>query len=188
VEESIAVLSGDGAADLTTLSLTLTAHMLVLGGVAADVAEGEAKAKSVLASGQGLAKFHELVNAQGGNASRLPRAARQKVLEASRGGYVASIETENVGRAAMMLGAGRETVDDTIDPGAGLVVHRKLGDELAPGEPLVTFHFTPHSKGESNLSEAEKLVERAYRIADTPPSASERELVHTVLTPFERKA
>ena len=188
VEESIAVLSGDGATDLRTLSLTLTAHMLVLGGVAADVDEGEAKAESVLASGQGLAKFHELVNAQGGNASPLPRAARQKVLEASRGGYVASIETETIGRAAMILGAGRETVDDTIDPGAGLVVHKKLGDELAPGEPLVTLHFTPNSKGESNLSEVEKLVERAYRITETPPSAGELELVHTVLTPFERKA
>ncbi len=88
----------------------------------------------------------------------------------------------------MILGAGRETVDDTIDPGAGLVVHKKLGDELAPGEPLVTLHYTPNSKGESNLSEVEKLVERAYRIADTPPSAGELELVHTVLTPFERKA
>ena len=88
----------------------------------------------------------------------------------------------------MILGAGRETVDDTIDPEAGLVVHKKLGDELAPGEPLVTLHFTPNSNGESNLSEVEKLVERAYQIADTPPSAGGRELVHTVLTPFERKA
>lgn len=188
VEESIAVLSGDGADDLTALSVTLTAHMLVFGGVTADVDQGEAKAERILSSGQGLEKFHELVDAQGGDASRLPRAAKQKVLEAPRGGYVASIETETVGRAAMMLGAGRETVDDSIDPGAGLVVHKKLGDELAPGEPLVTFHFTPNSKGESNLPEVEKLVERAYQITDTPPSAGELELVHTVLTPFERKA
>ncbi len=184
VEESIAVLSGDGAADLTALSVTLTAHMLVLGGVAADADEGEEKAERVLASGQGLEKFHELVNAQGGDASRLPRAQRQKILEASRDGYVATIETETVGRAAMMLGAGRETVDDTIDPGAGLVVHKKLGDEVASGEPLVTLHFND----ESNLAEVEKLVESAYQIADTPPAVSELELVHAVLTRFERKA
>ena len=184
VEESIAVLSGDGAADLTALSVTLTAHMLVLGGVAADADEGEEKAERVLASGQALEKFHELVNAQGGDARRLPRAKRQKILEASRDGYVATIETETVGRAAMMLGAGRETVDDTIDPGAGLVVHKKLGDEVASGEPLVTLHFND----ESNLNQVEKLVESAYQIADTPPAVSELELVHDVLTGFQRKA
>ena len=196
VEECIAVLSGDGTADLTTLSVTLTAHMLVLGGVAADIDEGEDKAARVLASGQGLEKFHELVNAQGGDASRLPRAARQKVLEASRGGYVASIDTEAIGRVAMMLGAGRQTVDDTIDPGAGLVVHKKLGDEVGPGEPLVTLHFNPNrpnrpnrpNSNEANLPEVEKLVERAYEITDTPPAVSELELIHTVLTPFQRKA
>jgi len=182
VEEAIAVLSGEGAADLTALSLTLTAHMLVLGGVAADADEGEEKAERVLASGQGLEKFHELVNAQGGDASQLPRAKRQKILEASRDGYVASIETETVGRAAMMLGAGRETVDDIIDPSAGLVVHKKIGDEVTSGEPLVTLHFND----ETNLADVEQLVESAYQIADTPPAASE--LVHAVLTPVERKA
>ncbi len=184
VEESIAVLSGDGAADLTALSVTLTAHMLVLGGVAADAEEGADKAERLLASGHGLEKFHELVNAQGGDASRLPRAKRRKILEAPRAGYVATIATETIGRAAMMLGAGRETVDDTIDPGAGLVVHKKLGDEVASGEPLVTFHFND----ESNLNQVEKLVESAYQIADTPPAVDELELVHTVLTRFERKA
>ena len=184
VEESIAVLSGGGAADLTALSVTLTAHMLVLGGVAADADEGEEKAERVLASGQGLEKFHELVHAQGGDASQLPRAKRQKILEASRDGYVASIETETIGRAAMMLGAGREAVDDTIDPGAGLVVHKKLGDDVASGEPLVTLHFND----ESNLNQVEKLVESAYQIAETPPAVDELELVHAVLTPLERKA
>ena len=184
VEESIAVLSGDGAADLTALSVTLTAHMLVLGGVAADADEGEEKAERVLASGQGLEKFHELVHAQGGDASQLPRAKRQKILEASRDGYVASIETETIGRAAMMLGAGREAVDDTIDPGAGLVVHKKLGDDVASGEPLVTLHFNDAS----NLAEVEQLVESAYQISDTAPAVSELELVHAVLTPLERKA
>ena len=191
MEEAIAVLSGEGAADLTALSLTLTAHMLVLGGVAADADEGEEKAERVLASGQGLEKFHELVNAQGGDASQLPRAKRQKILEASRDGYVASIETETVGRAAMMLGAGRETVDDIIDPSAGLVVHKKIGDEVTSGEPLVTLHFNPNrpnrpNSDETNLADAEQLVESAYQIADTPPAASE--LVHAVLTPVERKA
>ena len=184
VEESIAVLSGDGAADLTALSVTLTAHMLVLGGVAADAEEGAEKAERVLASGQGLQKFHELVNAQGGDASRLPRAKRRKILEAPRAGYVATIATETIGRAAMTLGAGRETVDDTIDPGARLVVHKKLGDEVASGEPLVTLHFND----ESNLAEVEKLVAHAYQISDSAPAASELELVRAVLTPLERKA
>ena len=75
----------------------------------------------------------------------------------------------------MMLGAGREKVDDTIDPTVGLVVHRKLGHPISKDEPLVTLHYN----GASRLEEAEQLVAEAYRIDDEPPAP--QSLVRTVL-------
>ncbi len=180
VEESIAVLRGEGPPDLTELSLTLTAHMLVLGRVAATIEDGQNQAERMLDSGQGLEKFEELVRAQGGDLSRLPQAERQAVLESRQGGYIVAIDTETVGRAAMMLGAGRQTIEDVIDPAVGLVMHKKLGDEVGAGEPLVTFHFND----DANLPEVDALVERALEIADTPPATGR--LVHEVMSSFER--
>lgn len=166
VGESMAVLRGEGPEDLTDLSLTLTAHLLVLGGAARNVDDGRARAAQLLDAGDGYEKFFELVRAQSGDASRLPEAKRQSVVESKRRGFVARIDTEAVGRTAMWLGAGRQSVDDAIDPSAGLVAHKKLGDEVMQNEPMVTLHFND----DSTLTEAERLVERAYEIADTPPA------------------
>jgi pyrimidine-nucleoside phosphorylase len=180
VEESIAVLRGKGAPDLTRLSLELTAHMLVLGATAASVDEGLVEAERLLATGAGLKKFEELVHAQGGDLTRLPKAKRSATVVSPRDGYVATIDTETVGRAAMMLGAGRQTIDDVIDPAAGLIVHQKLTDEVKRGEPLITLHFND----DANLHEVRELVENAYEIADTPPATAP--LVHAVLSSAER--
>ena len=97
-------------------------------------------------------------------------------LKAAAGGHVSVIETEALGRAAMLIGAGRRTVDDVIDPAAGLVIHKKLGDEVTKSEPLLTFHYND----DTNLEEASELVANAYQITDTPPAS--RDLVHSVLT------
>ena len=186
VEESIAVLKGHGARDLADLSLTLTAHMLVLGDLARTVEDGEKQAREELQSGRGLEKLRQIVRAQGGDAAvideprLLPKASARRVLKAAAGGHVSTIETEALGRAAMLIGAGRRTVDDVIDPAAGLVIHKKLGDEVTRGEPLLTFHYNE----DTNLEEASELLANAYQIADTPPAP--RKLVHSVLT-AERK-
>ena len=95
---------------------------------------------------------------------------------AERDGYVAAIDTELLGTAAMVLGAGRERVEDVIDPGAGLLVGKKLGQEVRRGEPLVTLHYNDPSR----LAEAEGRAQRAYAISDRPPSATE--LILAVLT------
>jgi len=182
VEESIAVLKGHGARDLAELSLTLTAHMLVLGDVARTVEDGEKQARQELQSGRGLEKLRQIVKAQGGDAAvideprLLPKAGARRDLKAAAGGHVSVIETEALGRAAMLIGAGRRTVDDVIDPAAGLVIHKKLGDEVTKSEPLLTFHYND----DTNLEEASELVANAYQITDTPPAS--RDLVHSVLT------
>ena len=83
----------------------------------------------------------------------------------------------------MLIGAGRRTLDDVIDPAAGLVIHRKLGDRVTKGEPLLTFHYND----DTNLEEASELVTNAYQITDTSDTPlTPRELVHSVLT-TERK-
>ena len=175
VEESLAVLRGDGPLDLKRLCLRLTAHMLVLGGIASNVDDGERRAEEELRSGRGLSKFLDMVRAQGGDpriadGGVLPRAHAQKEVSSGRDGFVAAIDTEMLGTAAMVLGAGRERVDDVIDPGAGLVVQKKLGDEVRTGEPLVTLHYN----NDSRLVEAAEMVQKAYSLFHAPrPSAPE---------------
>jgi pyrimidine-nucleoside phosphorylase len=175
VEESIAVLEGQGPSDLKHLSIALVARMLVLGGLAKTVPEATARAEDELASGRALQKFLEIVRAQGGDPGvadgrALPRSRSTRPVAAGRGGFVSAIDTESIGTATMLLGAGRRKVEDAIDPAAGAVVHAKIGDEVRKGEPLLTLHFND----ESSLEEASRQVLRAYTISDgPPPSAAE---------------
>jgi pyrimidine-nucleoside phosphorylase/thymidine phosphorylase len=183
VEESLAVMRGEGPEDLKRLSLRLTAYMLVLGGLASSVEDGERRAKEELRSGRGLSKFLDMVRAQGGDPrivdeGVLPRARARKEVAAPRGGFVAAIDTEKLGTAAMVLGAGREKVEDVIDPGAGLVVRKKPGDEIEKGEPLVILHYNDPTR----LPEAERMVQAAYSVSDARPSSA-TELILAVLEP-----
>ncbi len=181
VEESLALLRGEGPEDLKRLCLRLTAHMLVLGGIASSVEKGETRAEQELRSGRGLSKFLDMVRAQGGDpriadGGVLPRARAQREVPAPRKGFVAGIDTELLGTAAMVLGAGREKVEDVIDPGAGMVVGKKPGHEVDKGEPLVTLHYNDPSR----LSEAVDRVLKAYSISDAPPPPAP-ELILAVL-------
>jgi len=182
VKESVDVLRGQGAPDLRALSLALTAHMLVIGKRAATLEEGEKMAADLIASGAGLEKLLEIVRLQDGDPraiddySKLPAARDQKAVAAPKDGFVVAINAETVGRAAMVLGAGRETVDSIIDPAVGLVVQAKRGDKVTAGEPLVVLHYNDTSR----LNEAEELVRRAYRIEENPPASVPliREVLH----------
>jgi pyrimidine-nucleoside phosphorylase len=172
VEESIAVLKGQGPSDLTSLSIRLVAHMLVLGGVSKNTQEGIARAEGELSSGRGLQKFLEIVRAQGGDprvadGGALPRSRSTRTVEAGRDGFVTAIDTESIGTATMLLGAGRSKVEDAIDPAAGAVVHAKIGDEVRKGEALLTLHFND----ESGVEAASHRVRRAYTISDAPARA-----------------
>jgi pyrimidine-nucleoside phosphorylase/thymidine phosphorylase len=183
VMESVEILRGGGAEDLKQLCLLLTAHMLVLGRVASEIDEGKNRAASLIASGAGLEKLIEMVQLQGGDPKaiespgRLPTASQRKEVPSPRSGFVSGIETESIGAASMLLGAGRETVEDRVDPAVGLIVHKKISDEVHEGEPLVTIHYNDAI----HLAETEHLVTKAYEIVDEAPPAPR--LLRAVLNP-----
>jgi pyrimidine-nucleoside phosphorylase/thymidine phosphorylase len=179
--ECIETLQGKGPADLETLSVELAAWMLDLAGVAQGLEAARARVREALASGAGLRKFEEVIRLQGGDprvcqdTSRLPRAAEVVELRAESAGHVAAIGCRAVGHAAMLLGAGRETVDSRIDPAVGFVLRKKVGDPVAAGEPLVTVHVGDRAR----LDQALALLRRAIRVA--PEAPLPRPLVHAVL-------
>ena len=107
--------------------------------------------------------------------SRLPRARETDELKAEADGRVARHRLPRGGRAAMLLGAGRETVDSRIDPAVGLVLQKKVGDLVVAGEPLVVLHVNDRR----NLDEARALLRAAIRVAPEAPPA--RPLIRAVI-------
>src|SRR5205807_9336014 len=139
VQECIDTLKGQGPPELEALSVELAARMLRLGGLAATVDEATAKVRAALASGTGLELFRRMVERQGGDPrvvddpARLPAAPRRGVVVAVRPGYVAALDAEGIGRAAVALGAGRDRAEDAVDPAVGVVVDAKVGDPVTAG-------------------------------------------------------
>ncbi len=181
IVESIETLQGKGPADLETLSVELAAWMLSLAGAAPTLDAARAHVRSALSSGAGLKKFQEVIALQGGDPrvcddlSRLPRAAETVELRAESAGRVTGIACRAVGTAAMLLGAGRETVDSRIDPGVGFLLRKKVGDLVAAGESLATVHVNDRRR----LDEALAMLRRAIRVG--PEAPAPRPLVHAVL-------
>ncbi len=173
VMEAIDTLKGKGPDDLTELCLTLGAHMIVLGGKTADIAEAKQILKQKLENGEALAKFAELISAQGGDPAvleqteLLPQAALTVEVTAEEGGYVGSIQAEQLGLAAMLLGAGRATKEAQIDYAVGLVLRKKVGDAVAAGESLATLHV---SSNNATVQEVAERVRQAYGIVSSVPA------------------
>ncbi len=182
VMECIDILNGKGESDLRNLCLELAAWMFYLGGRSQSVADGRTLAQELITSGQAMQKFRAMVRAQGGDEGivddlgRLPRAHSKVEVVARESGYVASIMCEQLGTATVVLGGGREKKEDAVDPAVGLVVHRKPGNHVNAGEPLVTIHYNAATR----LREAQELIESSYRIAPAAPTAP-RLLVRRVL-------
>jgi len=181
VREALDTLRGTGPPDLRELCLVLGAEMLALAGVVARVDQGRLRLEGALARGAGLAKFREMVKAQGGDPSvvdhpeRLPRAPVVTTVPAPGAGTVVAIDAEALGLAAMRLGAGRATKEDVIDPAVGIVLRRKVGDPVRSGEPLAEIHAGSPARAAEVLGE----VQQAYAVAaERPPR---RPLVHEVL-------
>ncbi len=171
VEESLAVLNGEGPDDVVELTMVLGAQMLVLGGIAASTAEARPLLREAIERGRACATFETMVLAQGGDPAvvrdprRLPRAAQRDEITAARAGYLQSIDTEQVGIAAMQLGAGRTRVDSPIDPAVGLTVQARLGEQIEKGQTLVVMHSNPGS----NKDKARALLQDAFRVGPEPP-------------------
>ena len=171
IRESIEVLRGGGPVDTRELTSVLGGEMLVLGGAAKDIAEGRAKIDKALGDGSALEVFRRVVKAQGGDprvcdapGSVLPKPASRDELMLPPGKVVA-IDSEALGIAALILGAGRRTKEDAIDPSAGLVVDAYLGEVIETGGPpsVMLHHSLP--AGDSRLAAARAMIEKAFVIA-----------------------
>ncbi|MFT5872531.1 MAG: pyrimidine-nucleoside phosphorylase [Clostridium sp.] len=152
VKEAIDTLKGEGPEDLTELCLTLGSHMLVLGKKAKDAKEAREILKDIIESGKGLAKLRELVVAQGGNSayvddpSIFPMPAVVEKVISNEVGYVKGIKADDIGMAALGLGAGRETKESKIDLSVGIVLHKKIGDFVKMGDAIATVYANDAQK------------------------------------------
>ena len=171
VKEAIDVLAGrTEAGELKELCLTLGANMLTLSGLAANEAEAREKLEATIADGSALKKLAEMVEAQYGDSravydtSLLPEAAFKREVLSAEGGYVAHIEAEDVGLVSMHLGGGRVTKDSAIDLSVGVVLHKKVGDRVEPGESLATIHASDEKKA----AEAAELLKKCYTLSQSP--------------------
>jgi len=188
VVECIEVLQGQGPADLRELCLELAAWMFHLGGTAPTVEQGKADAAKILDSGKALERFRQMVELQGGDVStiddptRLPHTQQTQVVKSSKSGYITAMNCEAVGTACVVLGGGREKKEDPVDPAVGIVLHHKVGDEVAAGEPLCTIHFNSEAKAAS----AAQLLLDSYKIGNTP--RAKKPLVHRVIRGLQSAA
>ncbi|GAB4311763.1 MAG: pyrimidine-nucleoside phosphorylase [Candidatus Sumerlaeia bacterium] len=170
--EAINSLKGAGPRDFMEVCLTLGEQMLILGGVADSQAAARDRLRSAIKSGAALEKMRQLIEAQGGDPrvvddySLLPAARSQTTLEAPRGGYIAGFDTRLLGVAGMILGAGRERAEDPVDHGVGFIVHKKIGDPVAQGEPILTLHFNDPER----LRRALDVLRDAVMVTDDEPS------------------
>jgi thymidine phosphorylase len=181
VIESLEVLKGRGPADVTELSVVLASQMLVVAGIAADESSARARVADVIANGAALEKFRAVVARQGGDPavvddySRLASTSAREDVTAPRGGFVVGIDAECIGRASMLLGAGRERLDTPIDYGAGILLRAGVGESVEAGQALAQLCIGRHAR----LEEARALAASAFVLGDAP--SPRRPLVHEVV-------
>lgn len=171
VIECLDILKGGGAADLVDCCMELTIRMLLLGTVATDRADAERQVRKAIDSGEALDRFRRIVEGQGGdprvidNYARLPTAPSRYVVTATRAGYLTRLDAELVGRASVALGAGRDRVDDVVDPAVGILLLAKPGALVSAGDGLLEVHYREQAKLDAALA----LVGRAITIGDQAP-------------------
>ena len=173
VREAVECLRGEGPADLRELCLVLGSQMVHQAGQAESADEARSLLEEIMDNGRGLDKLRELVVNQGGDASFiddlsvLPQAGDKVELTAPEDGYISGIRAEQIGIAAMMLGAGRETKDSQIDLSVGIELKKKRGERVARGATLAVLHVNNAEK--ANMSK--NMVLEAFAISKEPPAA-----------------
>jgi pyrimidine-nucleoside phosphorylase len=171
VMEVSQTLQSAGPVDLTRLSLELAARMIHLGKVTATLEEARELAQTKLLDGSGYRKLKEVIGAQGGNPAvldrfeLLPNATGAREIASPRAGYVSAIEAEYIGLASAMIGAGRDTKEDSIDPAVGVILEVKIGQKVDAGAVLCRLYYT----NEERVEEAAQLVEDAFKISAAAP-------------------
>lgn len=170
VREAIRTLKGEGAQDLVNVSVTIAGHMAVLGGAYEKLEDAEEAIRENIKNGRALEMLKLLVKIQGGNVSQiedpdtLPTAKITVPVISRLSGYVHEIKAEEIGTAAMFLGAGRETKEDLIDYAAGITLRKKVGDAVKEGEVLCTL-----LTNRENYQDAYNKALEAYDIGDEMP-------------------
>jgi pyrimidine-nucleoside phosphorylase len=174
MREAVETLRGGGPADLREHCVVIGGHMLRLGRHDTSqyaLSEAMAETASLLDNGKGLAKFRQLVAAQGGDVTvldqldRLPQAQIVEDVPAAQSGYVAQLNAMMVAQASLELGAGRAQKADQVDPAVGVVTHRKIGDYVKAGDTLFTIH----------ANDADKLARARTILQDAPVYRARRE-------------
>ncbi len=166
IEEVLEILNGQGPGDLRELCDELSAWMFLLGGRVKTIAEGKQLASEMIASGRARDAFREVIRLQGGDPrivdepSRLPRAQRERHVTSPHNGYVTAVHCEQIGIASMMLGGGREKMEDKIDPAAGLILEKKPGDPVKAGETLCAIRYN----SDARLRETAALLAKSFEV------------------------
>ncbi|MBC2255986.1 pyrimidine-nucleoside phosphorylase [Listeria ivanovii] len=180
VKEAIDTLKGQGPEDLTELVLVLGSQMVVLAKKAETLDEARAKLIEVIENGAALEKFKTFLSNQGGDASivdhpeKLPQAKYQIEVPAKTSGFVSKIIADEIGIAAMILGAGRATKEDKINLAVGLMLRKKVGDPVKAGEPLVTIF--------ADQEDVENVKAKIYENIEIADHATAPTLIHKVIT------
>lgn len=180
IAEAIDILKGKGPEDLSELVLTLGSQMVVLGKQATNLDEARAKLEEAIQSGKALAKLKEMIEVQGGDPtvvddlSKLPQAEYQIDLPAKESGVIGEIIADKVGIASMELGAGRKKVEDNINMSVGIVLNKKIGDEVEKGESLLTIH--------SDSKNIDDIKEQLYESIHIMNHAEKPKLIHKIIT------
>jgi pyrimidine-nucleoside phosphorylase len=179
VKEAIDTLKGEGPDDLTELVLTLGSQMVVLAKKASTLEEARAKLQESIKNGKALAKFKDFIKNQGGDVSvvdhpeKLPQAKYKIEVPAKESGFVAKMVADEIGIAAMLLGAGRAAKDDVIDLAVGLMLRKKVGDPVTKGESLVTIY--------ANSEDVESVKTKIYENLFIASEAQKPVLIHKII-------
>lgn len=180
VREAIKVLQGENITDLRRLSLELAAHMTVLAEVFDSYEEAYIELEKNLDNGKAFQIFRSFVEAQGGDVrviddpTKLPKASYEIEITAEESGYIASMDAEMIGIAAMYLGAGRAMKEDTINHGVGIRLLKKLGDYVSAAEPIAILYSDTQVAKQS-----EETIQQAYTISSKKPE--KRSLIYQVI-------
>jgi pyrimidine-nucleoside phosphorylase len=169
VREAVQTIRGEGPPDFAELVLDACARLLALSDLGVDVGEGRTLAERAITDGSATSAYDRWIRAQGGDPDELalPQAPIRHDLVADRGGYVARLGAIRAGVAALELGAGRRTKDDTIDHAVGVLCLKKRGDRVEQGEPLAEVH----ARSEEAAERATRALLDAYLVDDEPPAS-----------------
>lgn len=180
LKEAIDTLNGQGPEDLTELVLTLGSQMVVLAERANTLEEARQLLNEAIENGSALDKFKTFLENQGGDASvvnlpeLLPTAEYQIDYKAKSSGVVSELIANEIGVASMMLGAGRQTKEDDIDLSVGIVLNKKVGDNVNEGESLLTIH--------SNRENVDDVIKKLDESIEIKAQAKTPTLIHKIIT------